>query len=88
MQLFEYIATLGKPTKKYFQQFNLEKDVLKMLTDLKENKPYDLALIINSTNIYDKKDVDLAVDLLKHLLHWEAKSRYSAEEALKHEFLQ
>jgi len=56
MQIFEYIATLGKPSKKYFQQFNLEKDILAMLNGLKENRPYDLALILNQCGFYEVCD--------------------------------
>ncbi len=52
-QLFEYIALLGRPTKKFFAQFNLDKDIIYLLNALKENSPYDLALIINPSNFYN-----------------------------------
>jgi len=47
------VAVLGKPTKKYFQQFNLEKEVLDLILNLKDNRPYDLALIINPNGFYE-----------------------------------
>jgi len=53
---------------------------------LKQIEPYNLKAILNPSNIYVEKDMELAADLFKNLVNLDDAERYTAEEALSHPF--
>ena len=86
MQILEYINVLGVPDLNYLNQFNMPKNYKQYLKNYKIKKVYSLEEILNKNNIYNKKDIDEACDLLYNMLKWDYDKRFSAEECLRHKF--
>jgi len=86
MQLFEYINVLGPPDPDYLNEFDIPKAFKEYLKNYKISKFYTLQEILNKDNYYKKKDIDEIADLLNHMLQWDYRERYSAEQCLKHKF--
>ena len=86
MQILEYINVLGIPDLNYLNQFNMPKNFKQYLKNYKIKKVYSLEEILNKNNIYNKKDIDEACDLLYNMLKWDYDERFSAEECLRHKF--
>ena len=86
VQLFEYMNVLGKPDNNYLEQFKIPHEFKEYLKNYKIKATYSLEEILNKGNIYDKKDIDDACDLLYKMLKWDFNERYSAKQCLKHTF--
>lgn len=86
LQFFEHICLLGKPDKKYYENFTLPNDIKNFFLNFDDNKKYDLKKILNTSGYYSPKDIDMATDLIERLLDWDFDRRITAAEALKHPF--
>ena len=86
LQILEYINVLGTPNCSFLEQFNMPKNFMQYLKNYKNNKLYTLQEILNKNNFYDKKDIEIACDLLYNMFKWDFNERFSAGQCLKHKF--
>lgn len=87
LEIFEHICLLGNPGKEYFEQFPLPKNYIDYFDQFKVDDTARLDKIINQNGFYSQKDIYEATDLILHMLHWDVTQRYSAEQCLKHPFV-
>ena len=87
LELFEHICLLGNPGKKYFEQFPLPKNYIEYFEQFNVEETAKLENILNLNNFYTQKEVKEASDLIFHMLNWDINKRYSAEQCLKHPFV-
>ena len=87
LEIFEHICLLGNPGKEYFEQFPLPKNYIEYFEQFKVDDTARLDKVINQNGFYNQKDVYEATDLILHMLHWDVNQRYSAEQCLKHPFV-
>jgi glycogen synthase kinase 3 beta len=87
LEIFEHICLLGNPGKEYFEQFPLPKNYIEYFEQFKVDDTARLDKVINQNGFYNQKDIYEATDLILHMLHWDVNQRYSAEECLKHTFV-
>ena len=87
LEIFEHICLLGNPGKEYFEQFSLPKNYIEYFEQFKVDDTARLDKVINQNGFYNQKDIYEATDLILHMLHWDVNQRYSAEECLKHPFV-
>ncbi len=86
LQIFEYMCLLGKPEKEYFDKIQLPQDIKNYFSNLEELEKFDLKKILNKTNYYENKDIELACDLINKCLLWDWDKRITSAEALNHSF--
>ena len=79
LEIFEHICLLGNPGKEYFEQFPLPKNYIEYFEQFKVDDTARLDKVINQNGFYK--------DLILHMLHWDVNQRYSAEQCLKHPFV-
>ena len=87
LELFEHICLLGNPGKEYFEQFPLPKHYIEYFEQLQVDDTAKLEKVINQNNFYTQKQAHEASDLILHMLNWDVNKRYSAEQCLKHPFV-
>ena len=87
LEIFEHICLLGNPGKEYFKQFPLPKNYIEYFEQFKVDDTARLDKVINQNGFYNQKDIYEATDLILHMLHWDVNQRYSAEQCLKHPFV-
>ena len=87
LELFEHICLLGNPGKEYFEQFPLPKNYVEYFEQFKLDETAKLEKVINQNNYYTQKDAHEAADLILHMLNWNIHKRYSAEQCLRHPFV-
>lgn len=87
LEIFEHICLLGNPGKEYFEQFPLPKNYIEYFEQFKVDDTARLDKVINQNGFYNQKDIYEATDLILHMLHWDVNQRYSAEQCLKHPFV-
>jgi glycogen synthase kinase 3 beta len=87
LEIFEHICLLGNPGKEYFEQFPLPKNYIDYFEQFKVDDTARLDKVINQNGFYSQKDIYEASDLILHMLHWDVNQRYSAEQCLKHPFV-
>ena len=87
LEIFEHICLLGNPGKEYFEQFPLPKNYIEYFDQFKVDDTARLDKVINQNGFYSQKDIYEACDLILHMLHWDVNQRYSAEQCLKHPFV-
>ena len=87
LEIFEHICLLGNPGKEYFEQFSLPKNYIEYFEQFKVDDTARLDKVINQNGFYNQKDIYEATDLILHMLHWDVNQRYSAEQCLKHPFV-
>ena len=87
LEIFEHICLLGNPGKEYFEQFPLPKNYIEYFEKFKVDDTARLDKVINQNGFYNQKDIYEATDLILHMLHWDVNQRYSAEQCLKHPFV-
>ena len=87
LEIFEHICLLGNPGKEYFEQFPLPKNYIEYFEQFKVDDIARLDKVINQNGFYNQKDIYEATDLILHMLHWDVNQRYSAEQCLKHPFV-
>ena len=87
LEIFEHICLLGNPGKEYFEQFPLPKNYIEYFEQFVVDDTARLDKVINQSGFYNQKDIYEATDLILHMLHWDVNKRYSAEQCLKHPFI-
>ena len=87
LELFEHICLLGNPGKKYFEQFPLPKNYIDYFEQFNVEETAKLEKILNLNSFYTQKEIKEASDLILHMLNWDINKRYSAEQCLKHPFV-
>ena len=87
LEIFEHICLLGNPGKEYFEQFPLPKNYIEYFEQFVVDDTARLDKVINQSGFYNQKDINEATDLILHMLHWDVNKRYSAEQCLKHPFI-
>ena len=87
LEIFEHICLLGNPGKEYFEQFPLPKNYIEYFDKFVVDDTAKLEKVINQNGFYSQKDVYEATDLILHMLNWDINKRYSAEQCLKHPFV-
>ena len=87
LEIFEHICLLGNPGKEYFEQFPLPKNYVEYFEQFVVDDTARLDKVINQSGFYNQKDINEATDLILHMLHWDVNKRYSAEQCLKHPFI-
>jgi glycogen synthase kinase 3 beta len=87
LEIFEHICLLGNPGKEYFKQFPLPKNYVEYFEQFMVDDTARLDKVINQNGFYNQKDIYEATDLILHMLHWDVNKRYSAEQCLKHPFI-
>ena len=87
LEIFEHICLLGNPGKKYFEQFPLPKHYIDYFEEFQVNDTAKLEKLLNLNNYYTQKDVREASDMILHMLNWDTNKRYSAEQCLRHPFV-
>ena len=87
LEIFEHICLLGNPGKEYFEQFPLPKNYVEYFEQFMVDDTARLDKVINQNGFYNQKDIYEATDLILHMLHWDVNKRYSAEQCLKHPFI-
>ena len=87
LEIFEHICLLGNPGKEYFEQFPLPKNYVDYFDQFMLDDTARLDKVINQNGFYSQKDIYEATDLILHMLQWDVNKRYSAEQCLKHPFV-
>ena len=87
LEIFEHICLLGNPGKKYFEQFPLPKNYIDYFEEFQVDDTVKLEKLLNLNNFYNQKDVHEASDMILHMLNWDINKRYSAEQCLRHPFV-
>ena len=87
LEIFEHICLLGNPGKKYFEQFPLPKNYIDYFEEFQVDDTAKLEKLLNLNNFYNQKDVHEASDMILHMLNWDTNKRYSAEQCLRHPFV-
>jgi serine/threonine protein kinase len=86
LQFFEHMCILGKPRQSFFKNFSLPTNFQQFFDGMEEIVPCDMRKLLNKNKCYDERDVILATDLLSRLICWEPEQRFTASQALEHEF--
>jgi glycogen synthase kinase 3 beta len=86
-QILEYMNILGLPPDDYLKEFHLSKNIYDSIKQIENINTYPLNEILNPNNQYKEKDINEVSDLLYHMLCWDYKKRYNAEQCLNHPFL-
>jgi serine/threonine protein kinase len=84
----EMLFLLGNFPENYLDRFNIHQNIKNFFNKINMTKirGCNFPVYLNTHSLYDKKDINLAVDLLKKMLSWEWEKRPSAKEALEHDF--
>lgn len=88
--IFEILFLLGNFPVNYLEKLNVPKEIVRFLTPINGHpiRGCNFRRYLNPFGLYDQKQIDLAADLLKKLLSWDPQERFSASEALAHQFFQ
>ena len=86
-QLIEQIAILGLPSKETMQKMSkqITSNTVELVHKLDDMPPRNFATILPH-NLYSRKDIEEAADLISKMLCWIPSERVSCDEALKHPF--
>lgn len=86
MNIFEIFALIGYPNKEYFSKFNIA-DCYKTYLESVEMKKEDIKNVINYDKFYDNREIEKAEKLLSGMLNYDVNERFTAEQALKSDFI-
>ena len=65
----------------------MPKHYIDYFEEFQVNDTAKLEKLLNLNNYYTQKDVHEASDMILHMLNWDINKRYSAEQCLKHPFV-
>jgi serine/threonine protein kinase len=86
LQLFEQMCVLGNPSPSYLKKYGMAAEFVKYFEGMDQIVPCNLRKLLNKSNYYPDKDIELAEDLIFKLIDWDPVNRISAAQALEHEF--